>query len=479
MSSALLWILLPVGFGAALLFYRRADFFPHVSGLALTLFLAWAAWQLPIDRVLLLGPFSIEIAPNLVLVGRNFTLDDSHRPLLTFIYLMESFWILGAFLARPGRLFAPISLITIGLLVAGLSVDPFLYAALILGLVVLIFVPLLAPPGSRAGPGVLRFLTFQMFAVPFILFTGWMLSGVEASPGNLDLVLRSGIMLSMGFGFLLALFPFHSWLPMVAEESHPYAFGFVVMFLPAVAAIFGLGFIDRYAWLRDSESIYQVLAIAGGGAVGLGGLWAAVQRNLGRLFSYLAMVVIGSNVQAIGLGGANGVHTFFGLLLPNAWALWVFALTLSLFWQLGVGNLSLEHLRSTLTSHPFLFSMLVLVVFSVAGLPLLAAFPTHVGLWTSQGSVTAVATSVVGSFGLLAGGFRLLYALYGSSPFKSEGQFGDELAAEKKEFKDISNPYILGFLIISVCGLFGFGLLSQVFLSSVPALARMFPQLVP
>src|SRR3989304_4573525 len=148
MTSALLWIFLPATLGLALLFFRRAGNLPIAAALGLTVFLTFAAWQLPIDTVLQLGPFSIEISPTLNMFGRNFTLAEADRPLLAFIYLMQSLWLLGATLARPRPLFVPISLLAVGLFVAALSVEPFLYSALIIAVVALIFIPLLVPPGK-------------------------------------------------------------------------------------------------------------------------------------------------------------------------------------------------------------------------------------------------------------------------------------------------------------------------------------------
>ena len=101
---------------------------------------------------------------------------------------------------------------------------------------------MLARPGEQVKTGLLRYLNFQLMGVPFILFVGWMLAGVEASPGNSDLVVRAGVMLIMGFILLLAVFPFHSWLPMLGEEGHPFPFAFLVFLLPFGVSIFALGF---------------------------------------------------------------------------------------------------------------------------------------------------------------------------------------------------------------------------------------------
>jgi formate hydrogenlyase subunit 3/multisubunit Na+/H+ antiporter MnhD subunit len=480
MSSAYIWILVPTLVGTALLILRLPWTLSLVIAVSTTLFLTWAAWQLPIDQVLPLGPASLEIAPSLLIFGRNFTLDALDKPLLTFIYSMATWWLLGFFFAKPSRIFIPLSLIIVALFVSALSVDPFLYAALILGMVVLISIPMLVRPGHQSGPGVLRFLTFQMLAIPFILFTGWLLSGVEASPGNFNLVLRSGVLLAFGFMFLLALFPFHSWMPMLAERSHPYTFTFLAFFLPNVGILFGLSFLDRYAWLRDSAFVYELMLGAGSLAAVLGGVWAATQRDLGRALAFGVVSSIGSGLQAIALAGGAGLQTFFALLLPNAFVFWVWAVALSAFWNLSDGKMRLEQVRTHFRKNPFFFAVLVLSIFSIAGVPLLAGFPAHLQIWqgAAEASPWAGGASLLGSLGLLAAGARLLLAFFAQSA-RQPTQFGDEVPRKAVELDDIQNPYNWAFFGVTAIGMLGFGLLSRFFLSSVPALAAMYPQLFP
>src|SRR5690606_14941574 len=131
----------------------------------------------------------------------------------------------------------------------------FLYAALLLELAAMLVIPLLVPPYQKSGQGVVRFLTYQTLAMPFILFSGWMLTGVEASPSNLGTTLQAGVMLALGFAFLFAVFPLYNWIPMLMEETPPYATGFLLWALPTFITVFALGFLDRYTWLRNSNQL--------------------------------------------------------------------------------------------------------------------------------------------------------------------------------------------------------------------------------
>lgn len=481
MSSAHLWIIMPAAVGILLLIFRLGTRASLLVAMGVCTFLVWAAWQLPIDIVLPFGPVSLEISPSLVLFGRNFTLDSLDKPLLTFIYVVQTLWLFGSVIVRPNRLFVPLSLIMVSLFIAALAVDPFLYAALIIAMVVLVSVPLFAPPGKVHSAGVMRFLTFQVLAVPFVLFTGWLLTGVEASPGNVNLALRSGVLLALGFTFILGLFPFHSWIPMLAEDAHPYVFGFLIFFLPSIATLFGLSFLDRYVWLRDNSFVYELMLVAGSLAVLLGGLWAAGQRHLGRMLAYGSMVVVGTNLQAIGLGDGQSVQAFFALLLPNALSLWTWSVVLGTFWLLNDERQDLESIRSTFKSHPFFFSVMVLSIFAIAGLPLLSSFPAHLAVWDglAQFSSWAAIASLIGSLGLLAAGARLLFAFFAQPSTQIARNFGDEVTTKKIEILDIKDPINWPFLGVAILGFVGFGLLSRFFLGAVPALAAMYPQLFP
>lgn len=477
MSSALLWIILPVLAGAALLLYRRDDTFPLFAAAGFCLMLSWAAWQLPVDVVMQIGPFSIEIAPSFVMFGRSFTLTAAQMPLLAFIYLLLTLWIAAAYLARPGRLFVPLSLISVGLLVAALAVEPFLYAALLLGMAAVLQVPLLAPPGA-AGAGIMRFLKFQVFAVPFILFTGWILSGVEASPGNVALEVRAGMLLMLGFAFLLGLFPLHSWLPMLARQSHPYVFGFLAFFLPSIGLIFALGFFDRYGWLRASEFAHPLLMLAGGISALVAGLLAARERHVGRLLSFGGMLSTGVALQALGLG-AQSAQVFFALLLPQAFAIWVWATALSMLGS-GEDNNDVDSLAGHAAKHPLAAAGLLLAIFSLAGLPLLGSFPGRVALLdgvAAEAPWAALAT-LIGSLGLVAAGVRVLAVVIAGFSEQKRG-WEEEAAPPNKNGGDLSNPYVWVFIAVAVTSLLGFGLLPRLFLSSVPDLAAMFSQLRP
>ena len=297
----------------------------------------------------------------------------------------------------------------LALLIASLAVQPFLYAALIIQTAVLIAVPLLSPPEVKPGRGILRFLIYQTLAMPFILFSGWLLAGVESSPGDIELLTQAAILLALGFAFLLAIFPLYTWIPLLMEEASPYAVGFILWLLPSVALLFALGFLDRYAWLREFDQLPAALRAAGLLMVTTGGIWAAFQRHLGRMMGYAAIVNTGFSLLALSLIPDYQLSAFFLLMIPQALGLVIWSLALSVL-KMREGTLIFKNMQGEFQRYPIIASGLIFAHFSAAALPLLASFPPILAVWEGVASQMLIAALWVGVgiASLLTGAIRTL-----------------------------------------------------------------------
>jgi formate hydrogenlyase subunit 3/multisubunit Na+/H+ antiporter MnhD subunit len=411
MNAPVLWIFLPFILASLLLLVSNQKVIFLVACL-FTLFLTMAAWLLPIDSALTLGGWTFKLAPSVEILGRNLTLTSANRSFLVLIYGSAFFWFVPAASLQIARRMIPLGLAITSLMVAALAVEPFLYAALIIEVAVLISIPLLTPSGQKPVKGVIRFLIFQSLGVPFILFSGWLLAGIGANPGNLDLVQQAATFLGLGFAFLLAIFPFYTWIPLLAEEAHPYVVGFLLWMLPTVTLFYGLGFLESYTWLRDASFLKTFLTLVGTLMVVTGGLLAAFQRHLGKIMGYAIIVETGFSLLALSLGNTSGLNIFLLLLFPRAISLAIWALTLSILREQAPG-LSFKDVKGLAHIWPFTTSALVLANLALAGMPLLAGFPAHQAVWEglARSSLTVAFWVLIGSLGLFASAVRVLAAL--------------------------------------------------------------------
>jgi NADH:ubiquinone oxidoreductase subunit 2 (subunit N) len=460
MSAPILWIAIPLIFAIPIGIPRR-DRFAALAGGLLGTILSLTAWILPIDAAFRIGTFSFRIDSSVTLFGQTISLTAADQPMLVLVYGIAAFWFLGTLAVGDARRIVPPGLIATSLLITSLAVKPFLYAALLIELAVLITIPMLSAPNQKAGRGAIRFLIYQTLAMPCILFAGFLLAGVEAGPGDTALIIQAAILLGMGFALLLAVFPFHTWIALLTEEAPPYAVGFVLILFPTTVILFGLGFLDRYAWLRESPQLSFVLQLAGLLMLASGGLFAAFQRHIGRIFGYAAIAETGISLLALTLPDRpTAIMIIFLLIIPRALALGVWAMGIAVI-KHDQPSLMYSDLQGLARRFPFATAGMVLASLSIAGMPLLASFPIRQTVWSNAAgaSILAAFWIGIGSLGLWSGALRTLAVLV-MAPAGTKWE-AHETPAQK---------ILLG---LGVIGLILFGLFPQwiqPFLNNLPAM---------
>ncbi|GJQ52875.1 MAG: hypothetical protein HKUEN02_17220 [Anaerolineaceae bacterium] len=141
-TAPTIWIFFPILLGGSLAFVRNRKFLSYFSATVAVL-LAFMAQFVPIDKALLIGGISLKISPSFAILGRALTIASTEGALLTLIYGGAALWFFGSLAIYNTTQIAPLGFIVIGLLVASVAVQPFLYAALFIQLAVLISVPML------------------------------------------------------------------------------------------------------------------------------------------------------------------------------------------------------------------------------------------------------------------------------------------------------------------------------------------------
>jgi len=423
-SAPLIWILAPFGVAVVLWVLQRKVLLVAWVGLVLCVGLAVLAAFVPIgERIPGVG---LRIEPEMIVLSRRLLVENADRPLLVFFYGIGAFWFGGSRAGRANRLVTPVGLAVLAILLGALSVEPFLYAALLVETAVLLSVPMLVPAGARAGQGVLRYVVFQTLALPFILTAAWGLSGVEANPTNTDLAQLSVVLLGLGFAFWLAIFPFYTWLPLLAGQAQPYAVGFLTMVMPTAVLILGLNLLGQYGWLTGDPGLFTVFRLSGGIMVVTAGVWAAFQRDVGRLLGYGVIIETGYSLLALSLQDSLGMEIFVMMFLPRLLGLGLWSLSAGIL-QRETGSLQFKQLERAAEKLPFATAGLAVAYLSLAGLPLLGSFPLRQVLLqeVARTSPFGVVWVLGGSLGLMFGAFRLLAVL-------TEGYFGPRKAQESR-----------------------------------------------
>lgn len=457
MNAPTIWILLPIGLGIFLLIINNQRALSLLGG-SLAVILASIAQFVPIEAAIKVGSFSLKIESGLTILGRSLVIPATEGSLLALIYGAAALWFFGAEASKVATRIVPMGFIIIGLMVASLAVQPFLYAALFIEMAILIAIPMLTSIYRPPGRGVVRFLIYQTLAMPFILLAGWLLAGVEASPGDLALTAQSATMLGMGFAFLLAIFPLYSWIPLLIEENSPYVVGFLLWILPTITLIFGAGFLDRYSWLRSSEQLVLALRYVGLLMVVTGGAFAAFQRHLGRIMAYGSIAETGFAILALSLDLRLGIPILFLLIPARALGLAVWSLSLTII-KANTETMRFGAARGILRVMPIAGAGMIVATLSTGAFPLLAGFPSRLALWEglSRDSISGALWMAVGLVGLLTSAFRSLAVI--------------SMADEYTGWAFRETPAQMTMLGVGMLGLFLLGLFpqaTQVFLANLP-----------
>lgn len=376
MSAPFLFIALPLLAAPGLYLLRHRRRLAPVLAASAAALLALLALILPVNQSIgLLG--HVVIRDSFTVLGRAFVIEPADRLALALLFSQAALLFLATPLAEPGRFYLPAGTAVLGLLAAALFVRPFLFAALFFELAAAFAVFILGDESRPVTRGALRFLVLVTLGMPFILLTGWLLEASAVSPEDTSFVLKATLLLGMGFVILLAVVPFHSWLPMVAEHAPPLsaAFVFTVLRFPIVFLL--LRFLDRYDWLGQNPAVFRALTLAGGGMALVGALFAFGQRNFGRSMGYAMMVDIGATLLAVGLGTAAGVEVALVTLVMRGLALLLWGVGLSQL-RRAAGSDDFDSLRGLARRYPLPAAAVVLGMLSLVGVPVTAGFP---GRW--------------------------------------------------------------------------------------------------
>ncbi len=446
MSAPLIWAGFPILFGVILWFIKKHPVIQMLAGILLFFIFTILALVLPIENPVGTPGAGIIIDSSLNILGRQFVLTQAEQPILILLFGFSTLWAFGLFAVSQARKMVSYGLVILGLLTASLMVQPFLYAALLIEAAVLISVPLLANPDSRNNRGLVHFIIFTSLAVPFTLLAGWAANLAEANPANVMFQNRAAILLALGFSFMLGVFPLFTWMPMLAEETHPYISGFLFNLLSVVILFLGVRFLNTYGWLRTMPALPYAMQVAGALMVLTAGIWAGFDRKILRLPAYLNVMQNGLALVALSLRGESPLLLFSGFFIQRLVMMNLLCLALSVL----VRREKVE--SGAFTIQPFAAGVVLISIFSMAGFPLLAGFPSYLVLLERLGhqSPAIILMTALGLIALIGAGIRYMINMI-VQPFAPEDW---NMEAEPHGNRLLNAYFSIGIVVCLIIGLF-------------------------
>ena len=412
-NAVMIWIVLPALLGLGLVLIQRFTKLTAVLGSIFPLIFAILAliFSNSLTRIFLGQAFTV--SDSLLVFGRTIQITADQLGIIALFYFLCFAWNIMSRLFEVGRWFNSLSLIITALWVSVQFINPFLYSAVVIELIALISVPLLSPRGTPAKSGVIRFLSMQTIAMPLILLSGWMVSGIETSPSAEAIIVRGSLLVIAGFSLWAGIFPLHSWLPMLSEESHPWIFSFLQTIMQISLAIFFLKFLNQYAWLRNLAEIKLVLKWIGGLCLVSAGILAAFQNKMSRVLGYLFLSGTGYIVLSMAFQQQGWIDLLTLHLLPRTIAYWCLSYALSLLRvALRSEKLEFSEMSGLMWRYPLLSILLFCSLLNIIGMPLFSIFPSHRIVWSILASESLPIRLLI-SFGLL-GMIALLLRVLGT-----------------------------------------------------------------
>lgn len=388
--------------------------------------------------VLAIITWQVHPAERIIAFDNEFVLDNLATLLKLFMYLM----VFGVFLY--GRCYVKTRdmmrgefhlLVLLSLLGAMVMVSAASMVSLYLGLELMAlptYAMVAMHRSSKTGPeSAMKYFVMGAIASGMLLYGMSLFYGVcgslELAQMSHYLVHNSGhapvlylglVFFIVGIAFKFGLVPFHMWIPDVYQGA-PTVVTALLGTMPKLAA-FGLLFrlvlepLPHLQW--EWQQVFYVLAVL---SLILGNLLAVVQTNIKRMLAYSTIAQMGFMFLGIAMGDQQGVSAalFYGVTYAVT-ALGAFGVLMLLSRQ-GFEAEQLEDLAGLNQRHRWVAIMMMLLMFSMAGIPPLVGFSAKFmileGLIQHQQyylAIMALLFSVIGAYYYI----RVIRVMYFDAP---------------------------------------------------------------
>lgn len=225
-----------------------------------------------------------------------------------------------------------------------------------------------------------------------------------------------------GVGFKLAAVPFHMWAPDVYQGA-PSSVTLFISTAPKIAAL-GMAFRLLTIGLLDITAQWQqIILVMALLSAGLGNLLAVVQTSIKRLFAYSAISHVGYALFGVlaattaGYSAALYYILVYALMSAAAFGLIV------LMSRQGMEIDSIEDLKGLNKRNPWLAFMMLIVMFSMAGVPPTVGFFTKLLVLKALVDVHLTWVAILGLLFTVIGVYyylRIVKIMYFDKPVTNE-----------------------------------------------------------
>lgn len=235
----------------------------------------------------------------------------------------------------------------------------------------------------------------------------------QMDSGNL-LIVFGLVFISVGVVFKLGGVPFHMWVPDVYHGA-PASVTLLISTAPKVAA-FGLAvrlFVDALPGFHMQwQHILIVVSLL---SMGLGNFVAIAQSNLKRMLAYSSIAHMGYMLLGLLAGTKSGyASAMFYMIVYSIMSLGAFGM-LTLLSRAGVDVENIEDFKGLNQRNPWLALMMLLVMFSMAGIPPIVGFFAKVGVLEALINVDLVWLAAVALLFAIVGAYyyiRVVKVMY-------------------------------------------------------------------
>jgi NADH:ubiquinone oxidoreductase subunit 2 (subunit N) len=310
------------------------------------------------------------------LAGRTFLLDPLAQHSLALFFVTAAVLYLAAQRFRQGGYFVPLGLFVSGLFAIAAMSRHLGITGFVMTLAAIASVPIIQGDQTGSIRAAWRFLVFMSMALPLILLAAWRVDLYREDPQNAVYLAQAAVFLGMGIAIWLAAVPVHSWMTMSGAWAPPMAGAFVLIGFPMMAVVTLAHLFAEATWFAWWSQAGHLLLLAGLASTTMGGLMAAVQRTLRSAIGYAALFDLGCLLLAAAVQSSGGAFILYAGLVTRAIGLLLTTIATSALEAETPGNGAAD-LRGAARRQPMATAALLAGGFTLAGLPLTAAFPAR------------------------------------------------------------------------------------------------------